>query len=161
MSVVFHRLFSMRYDSSAPLQGAGIGVCLGPSPQHASSIHLILNIKIHCAYNDYFETPRLEGDVNSHWQCRRANARPRGRGKGGSRLRQTYDNVSKTSCYHMDGFFPFICIIDATILTRRHPFLLRGEFGLGKLFPFLVGARSHLHAWCDVTSHRPPGAQDM
>ena len=60
---------------SAWTKRAHLGVCLGPSPQHESSVGLILNIKtgyisaqFHCTYNDYFETPRLEGDVNSHWQ---------------------------------------------------------------------------------------------
>ena len=49
---------------------AYLGLYLGPSLQHASSVGLILNIKtgyishqFHCTYNDCFETPRLQGET--------------------------------------------------------------------------------------------------
>ena len=49
---------------------AHLGVCLGQSPQHASSVDLILNVwsgcispQFHCACDDHFETPQLEGET--------------------------------------------------------------------------------------------------
>ena len=54
---------------------ARLGVYLGPSPHHAASVGLILNTKtsyvspqFHCTYDDYFETPKLEGNDGSHWK---------------------------------------------------------------------------------------------
>ena len=52
-----------------------VGVYLGPSPVHASSVGLILNLatglvspQFHCLYDDFFETPKLDPLVTSHWQ---------------------------------------------------------------------------------------------
>ncbi len=52
-----------------------VGVYLGQSPHHATSVGLILSLKtglvspqFHCVYDDYFETPHLDPNITSHWQ---------------------------------------------------------------------------------------------
>ena len=52
-----------------------LGLYLGPSPHHASTVGLILNLRtgfispqFHCTYDDYFETPKLDGNIEAHWK---------------------------------------------------------------------------------------------
>ena len=54
---------------------ACLGCYLGPSPHHAANVNLILNPatgyispQFHCTYDDYFETPKLEGNIDVHWK---------------------------------------------------------------------------------------------
>ena len=54
---------------------ARVGVYLGASPHHASSVGLILNQQtalvspqFHCLYNDLFETPNSDPQNNDLWQ---------------------------------------------------------------------------------------------
>ena len=51
------------------------GAYLGQSPHHAANVSLILNPatgyispQFHCTYNNYFETPKLEGRIDVHWK---------------------------------------------------------------------------------------------
>ena len=52
-----------------------MGAYLGQSPHHAANVSLVLNPatgyispQFHCTYDDYFETPKLEGNINVHWK---------------------------------------------------------------------------------------------
>ena len=52
-----------------------VGVYLGASPHHAASVGMILNQQtgcvspqFHCAYDDLFETPKLDPQNNDTWQ---------------------------------------------------------------------------------------------
>ena len=56
-------------------QRSKLGLYLGPSPVHASTVGLILNLatglvspQFHCVYDDYFETPKLDVRAESQWQ---------------------------------------------------------------------------------------------
>ena len=52
---------------------ARLGAYLGQSPHHAANVSLVLNpatgyisLQFHCTYDDYFETPKLEGRIDVH-----------------------------------------------------------------------------------------------
>ena len=69
-SKLAHQAKQRRWQSRARL-----GAYLGPSPHHSSTVGLILNKdagyispQYHCTCDDYFETPKLEGNASSHWQ---------------------------------------------------------------------------------------------